>query len=417
VLIGLSSATAPVTAQGAKIVWDSYMSDTPQPRGYAELLAKTWNEKHADLPVELNITTHEDFKQAIRTYLVADPAPDVLDWFAGNRARFFIDKGLIADFSDVWQQEGWDKVYPAGFKALASVGDKQYFLPNSYYWWALYFRKSILKDAGLEAPKTWDDLLSVCKTLNGKGIVPITIGTKAPWTAAAWFDYINMRLNGPEFHINLMLLKEKYDDPRVKAVFMKWKELFDNKCFIENSAALAWQDAVTPFVQGKAAMYLMGGFITDTYDPAAKGTPAEGDLDFVRFPIIDPKMPVGEDAPTDGQFIAAKAANLDGAKKFMAWLGSLEVQQLQTDLLGRLPTRTDVKTDKFTPAQQQGIKLVQTADYVAQFYDRDTTPEMAEVGLNAFASFFADQSEKNVDALLKTLEENRARLAAEQASQ
>jgi multiple sugar transport system substrate-binding protein/raffinose/stachyose/melibiose transport system substrate-binding protein len=198
---------------------------------------------------------------------------------------------------------------------------------------------------------------------------------------------------------------------------MKWKELFDNKCFIENSAALAWQDAVTPFVQGKAAMYLMGGFITDTYDPAAKGTPAEGDLDFVRFPIIDPKMPVGEDAPTDGQFIAAKAANLDGAKKFMAWLGSLEVQQLQTDLLGRLPTRTDVKTDKFTPAQQQGIKLVQTADYVAQFYDRDTTPEMAEVGLNAFASFFADQSEKNVDALLKTLEENRARLAAEQASQ
>jgi multiple sugar transport system substrate-binding protein/raffinose/stachyose/melibiose transport system substrate-binding protein len=291
-------------------------------------------------------------------------------------------------------------------------------MPNSYYWWALYFRKSVLKDAGIEAPKTWDDLISACKTLNGKGIIPITIGTKSPpWPAAAWFDYINMRLNGPEFHINLMLLKEKYDDPRVKAVFMKWKELLDNKCYIENSAALPWQDAVTPLVQGKAAMYLMGGFIIDTYDPAAKGTPAEGDLDFVRFPIIDPKMPIGEDAPTDGQFIAAKAANLDGAKKFLAWLGSKEVQQMASDKLGRLPTRTDVSTEKFTPAQQQGIKLVQSADFVAQFYDRDTTPEMAEVGMNAFSSFFADTSEKNIDALLKTLEENRARLAAEQANQ
>jgi len=417
ILVAANSVNAPVKAQGAKIVWNSYMSDSPQPRGYAEQLAKMWNDKHPDLQVEQNIISHEDFKQAIRTYLVADPAPDVLDWFAGNRARFFIDKGLIADFSDVWQKEGWDKVYPSGFKALATVGDKQYFLPNSYYWWALYFRKSILKDAGVEAPKTWDDLINVCKALNGKGIIPLTIGTKAPWPAAAWFDYIDMRLNGPEFHINLMLLKEKYDDPRVKAVFMKWKELFDNKCFIENSAANDWGPAVTPLVQGKAAMYLMGGFITDTYDPAAKGTPAEGDLDFVRFPIIDPKIKIGEDAPTDGQFIAAKGANIDGAKQFIAWLGSKEVGQLQTDLLGRLPVRTDVSTEKFTAAQKQGIALVQGADYVAQFYDRDTTPEMAEVGLNAFASFFADQSEKNIDALLKTLEENRARLAAEQAKQ
>jgi multiple sugar transport system substrate-binding protein/raffinose/stachyose/melibiose transport system substrate-binding protein len=178
-----------------------------------------------------------------------------------------------------------------------------------------------------------------------------------------------------------------------------------------------WQDAVTPLIQGKAAMYLMGGFITDTYDAAAKGTPAEGDLDFVRFPVIDPKMKIGEDAPTDGQFIAAKAGNLDGAKQFLTWLGSKEVQQLQSDLLGRLPVRTDVSTEKFTAAQRQGIELVQKADYVAQFYDRDTTPEMAEVGLNAFASFFADQSEANIDKLIKTLEEARARLAAEQANQ
>lgn len=415
VLVGLGTLNS-TNAQGSKVVYNSYASD-PTPRAYAEKIVKMWNEKNPDLQVELNIVNHEDFKQAIRTYLVAEPAPDVLDWFAGNRASFFIERGLIADFSDVWAAEGWDEAYPAGFKALASYQDKQYFLPVNYYWWAMYFRPSILKDAGLEAPKTWEDLLGACKTLNEKGITPIAIGTKAPWPAAAWFDYINMRLNGPQFHIDLMTLKESYTDPRVKATFMKWKELFDAKCFIENSAALEWGDAVTPLVQGKAAMYLMGGFITDTFNPAAKGTPAEGDLDFVRFPIIDPAMPVGEDAPTDGVFLAAKAGNLEGAKKFLAWFGSKEVVQLGVDELGRLPVRKDVSVEKFTDAQKKGIELIQSADFVAQFYDRDTTPEMAEVGLNAFASFFADQSEANIDALLATLEETRARLAAEQAKQ
>ena len=415
IVAGVASVNrpTPAVAQMGEIVYNSYSSD-PTPRAFVEKVVGMWNEKNPDSPVQLNTVNHEDFKQAIRTYLLADPAPDVLDWFAGNRAAFFVSRGLIMDFSDLWVSEKWDEVYPAGFKALATFGDKQYFLPNNYYWWALYFRKSVLKDAGLEAPKTRDELLNTCKVLNEKGITPISIGTKAPWPAAAWFDYINMRLNGPQFHIDLMLLKEKYTDERVKNTFLKWKELFDAKCFLSNSAALDWNDAVTPFVQGKTAMYLMGGFITDTYDGAAKGTDAEGDLDFVRFPIIDENMPVGEDAPTDGYFIAANAANPEGAKAFLAYLGSKEIIQMGVDELGRLPVRTDVDTAKFTEAQKKGIELIQSADYVAQFYDRDTTPEMAEEGLNAFASFFADQSEANIDALLARLEETRARLFEEQ---
>jgi multiple sugar transport system substrate-binding protein/raffinose/stachyose/melibiose transport system substrate-binding protein len=405
------------TVAQAKIVYNSYSSD-PTPRAFVEKLVKTFNEKNSDVQVELNIVNHEDFKQAIRTYLVAQPAPDVLDWFAGNRARFFIDRGLIADFSDVWQAETLDDSYFPGFKALASVDDKQYFLPNNYYWWALYFRPSILAKAGVEAPKTWDDLLNTCKKLNEMGVTPIAIGTKGPWTAAAWFDYINMRTNGPQFHVDLMLLKEKYTDERVKKAFMNWKQLFDNNCFLKNSAALEWGDAVTPLAKGEAGMYLMGGFITDTWKIAA-GDNAElaADLDFVRFPIIDPAMPIGEDAPTDGVFLAANAGNIDGAKKFLAFLASKEVAQMGVDELGRLPVRNDVDTSKFTDAQKKGVALIQGADYVAQFYDRDTTPEMAEVGLNGFASFFADPSEANIDKILATLEETRERLAKEQANQ
>jgi ABC-type glycerol-3-phosphate transport system substrate-binding protein len=411
-LTGFATRTVSV-AQGKPIVYNSYNGD-PSPRAFDEKTVKMWNDKNPDNQVQLNIVAHEDFKQAIRTYLVADPSPDILTWFAGNRARFFISKGLIAPIDDLWQSEGWDKVYPPAIKGLGTYEGKVYFLANSYYWWALYFRPSILKANSLEAPKTWDDLLNACDVLNAKGITPIAIGTKFVWPAAAWFDYINMRLNGPEFHINLMDLKEKYDDPKVKAVFMKWKEMFDHKCFLKDSAALDWNEAVTPLVKGEAAMYFMGGFITDTWDPATKDNPElQKDLDFVRFPIIDPNQKIGEDAPADGWFISAKAANPDGAKKFLAWLGSKEYQQMLVTDLKRLPTRTDLPSDNFTDASKKGLDLLQKSDVLAQFFDRDTTPEMYEKAYVGFASFFADPSEKNVDAILKDLEATRAQLAAE----
>jgi hypothetical protein len=76
-----------------------------------------------------------------------------------------------------------------------------------------------------------------------------------------------------------------------------------------------------------------------------------------------------------------------------------------------------VDTSNFTEAQQQGIALVQGADLVLQFYDRDTTPEMAEAGLNAFAEFIADPENADVTAILESLEEDRIRIAEEQAAE
>jgi len=397
-------------AQGPQYITYNSMQGDPIPRAFDEEIVAMWNEANPLTPVEHSIIAHEDFKQAIRAYLTAQPAPDVLTWFAGERARFFIDRGLIADISDVFEEYGFNETYAPGFLALASVDGKQYFLPTSYYWWAVYYRPSLFEQAGItEVPETWDEFLAACDTLNAAGITPITIGTRYPWTAAAWFDYINMRLNGPEFHIDLMSLKESYTDERVRAVFDYWQQLFDHNCFIEDAAAYAWQEALTPMAEGNAAMYLMGQFIVDSYPDEL-----EDDLDFFRFPIIDPEVPIGEDAPTDGYFIAAGARNLEGGKEFLAFIGSQEVQQKAFDELGRLPTRTDVDVSGASPATQKGIELIQTADYVAQFYDRDTTAPMAEAGLNAFSLFWSDPS--SIDQILEDLEAERLRILEEEAA-
>lgn len=415
ILAMLLSAVSLVSAQD--ITYNSNQSD-PEPRRVDEMLVEMWNERNPDAQVVHSTIDHEGFKQAIRAYLTASPAPDVLTWFAGNRANFFIDRGLVGDFSEAWDTEGFGDAFSPGFQSLATNyldGEGAYFVPGSYYWWAMYYRPSLFEQAGIEStPETWDELLAACDALNEAGIVPITIGTKFRWTAAGWFDYLNMRENGPQFHLDLMLLEESYTDERVQNTFARWQELFDHNCFIENPSAYSWQEALIPMAEGEAAMYLMGDFIRD--EARANFPDLLEDLDYFRFPIINPDMPIGEDAPTDGWFISANAENPEGAREFLSFLASTEVQQLFLDELGRLPTRTDVDLSGIEdPLTLRGIELVQSADMVLQFYDRDTTPEMADAGMDAFMEFW--DNPEDIMSILERLDEDRVRIAEAQAAE
>ena len=48
------------------------------------------------------------------------------------------------------------------------------------------------------------------------GLIPLAFGDKDGWPAMGTFDILNMRLNGYEFHIDLMAGKEKWTDPKVE---------------------------------------------------------------------------------------------------------------------------------------------------------------------------------------------------------
>ena len=401
-----AEAEGEAQAEGSQIVlYNSYMSD-PEPREFDAEGVEQFNEQNPEVEIIHSTVAHEDFKQAIRAYLTSSTPPDVMTWFAGNRARFFIDRGLIMDISDVWEEQGWNESYPKGFQAMSSVDGKQYFLPTNYYWWAIYYNTEVFEEYDIEVPETWDELMAVAEELKANGVTPFTVGTKYRWTAAAWFDYLNMRVNGPQFHIDLMLGKESYTDPRVKKVFNEyWAPLIENDYFIEDPAAYAWAEAIPFMNNGEAAMYLMGDFIRDSYP--------EGDvekLDFFRFPIIDPEVPVGEDAPTDGYFIAANAQHPELAKELLSYFGSAEVQTKMAEDLGRLVTNNDVSDDIYNANQRKGRQLINGADYVAQFYDRDTTPEMADAGMNGFMEFWDNPTPENVDSILERLEQTRQRL-------
>lgn len=389
-------------AYAEELIINSMHSDPVPKESFAAKVAK-FQELNPDIEVKVNTTAHEDFKKGIRIWLASDSPPDFITWFAGNRAMFFIDKGLIMDITDVWEEAGLFEKFPKAFQSISFKDDKAYFLPDTYYWWAVYYRKSIFEKFNLSEPKTWEEFVKVCATLKENGITPITIGTKYRWTAAGWFDYMNMRINGPEFHMDLMFGKVPYTDPRVLKVFETWRQLLDNGYFLENAASYSWQEAVQFMVRGEAAMYLMGQFILDSVPDDM-----EDDMDFFQFPVIDPSVPLGEDAPTDGYMIPKKAKNVEAAKKLLKFLASPEAQQIEVEKTGRVVTNIEIPMDLYPPPTQKGIKMMQGVDALAQFYDRDTIPEMADKGMDGFMEWWYKPD--NIEQILERLEKDRQRI-------
>lgn len=401
------AGAAAVTAQGnGSLVYNSNASD-PAPRKFDEEQVARFKKAYPGINITHNTVDHEGFKTAIRTYLASDNPPDVLTWFAGNRMRAFSERGLAADIGDAWTKNGWTKSFPKGFQNMSQDNGKFVFVPTNYYWWAVYYRKDIFAKLNLKEASTWTQFLGLCDSLNKNGITPIVTGSKFLWPLGGWFDFLNMRVNGPKFHFDLTDGKIPYTDARVRRVFTYWKQLVDRKCFNNDSASLDWNEAAAIMTGGKAGMYLMGDFIRDQWKDGLEKT----QLDFFRFPIIDPKQQVGEEAPTDGYFIPAKAKNMENAKLFLGYIAGKENMEMGVKELGRLAPRSDVDASLYASKPQIAkaqATIIGKADAIAQFYDRDTDPEMANIGMKGFQEFMANPGQ--VDNILRRLETARQRI-------
>ncbi|MCH2094622.1 MAG: extracellular solute-binding protein [Rhodobacteraceae bacterium] len=358
----------------------------PGPKqGFDDAVAQ-FKAENPDINVIVNNNDREAHKTAIRNFLTAD-APDVTSWYPGNRMAPFVDAGLFIPVDDVWADNGFNEDL-AAIKATMSRDGKIWGVPYSYYQWGVYYRKDIFDLLKLEEPQTWDELLAACGTMKENGVTPFTIGTKFLWTAAGVFDYLNLRTNGYEVHNDLTAGKIKYTDPRIVKTFENWKVLIDECGWVDNHASMSWQDAIAPFANGDAAMYVMGNFSVDGYKNAGL---TDDQIDFMPFPTIDPNVPLAEEAPADAFFIPTNAKNKEDAKKFLAFVARPDVQTKWNKTIGQLPinAKADISEDKFI---QEGFALLNSATGIAQFYDRDAPAAMAKAGMEGFQEFMLDTS-------------------------
>jgi len=370
----------------------------PDKKAAFEAAVDAFKKANPGINVTANNGDREAHKNTIRNALQND-APDVITWYPGNRMGPFVDAGLFADISDLWSSDANLSSNFNAIKPTMSRGGKQWGVPYSFYQWGVYYRKDIYDKLGLSEPKTWDELLGNCDTLKGAGVTPFTIGTKFLWTAAGVFDYLNLRTNGYEVHNDLTAGKIKYTDPRIRATFAKWGEMLDRCSFVKTHATMSWQDAISPFAKGDAAMYVMGNFSVGQYKEAGL---KDEQIDFFQFPEITPGVPRAEEAPADAFFIPAKAKNMENAKKFLSFIATAEVQGTWNKAIGQLPPNAKAEVNSDDKFIVEGMQTVSTASGIAQFYDRDAPAAMAKAGMEGFQKFMLDPS--TLDEVLANLD-------------
>ena len=360
--------------------------------------------------IELNINTvdHNTFQEQINTYLQGRP-DDVFTWFAGFRMQFFADRGLSTSINDVWDDIGGN--YAASFKqASTGLDGNQYFVPFITYPWALFYRKSFFEENGYAIPTTLDELKTLSEGMMADGFVPIAFGDKDGWPAMGTFDYLNMRINGYQYHVDLMAHRETWDDDRTKQVFATWAELLP----YHQPGALGrtWQEAAQSVANKEAGMYLLGMFVGEQFQEVSQE--ARDDLDFFAFPEINPEHGQDSvDAPIDGFMLSKDPENIEGAKELLKFIGTGEAQKFYTDAnTNWLATASDADTSGYTSLQIKGAELIDSVDNIAQFLDRDTRPDFASTVVLPSLQTFLNNPE-DINGLTASMEEQAVAIFTE----
>ena len=314
----------------------------------------------------------QSFRFSVADYLLETPPPDVILMWDGYELRNAAALGLLSDLSDIWTEGNFSEAYGRRFRDISRFEGTLRFVPAGFNWTGIYYNKEVFERYGLTPPATWEEFERICDTLLAYGETPMSLAGQNPFISNLWFDYLNMRLNGPEFHRELMAGRVSYNDERVGRVWEFWISLLDRGYFVEtpgsttdigSMTALIRGDAESPLTREKAVMALAPHFSLGELPPVFTD-----ELDFFQFPQMDANLPKGEISIVFGFVIPADAVNRPQAGAFVGYMGSAEAQELQLKRIGEdesnigyVPVHREFERDLLSAAAAKGDQIVSNA--------------------------------------------------------
>jgi multiple sugar transport system substrate-binding protein len=245
-----------------------------------------------------------DYDSKIKAALQNSAVPDLfeaqvkIDWVRQNQVVALDD--IISPVKDD---------FSPSVLAAQTVDGKVYGIPQATDTQVLFYRKSLLRAAGVQPPRTVDELIDAAGKLtkdNAKGLFVGNDGgvgvLTGPLLWSAGLDYLTKDNHSVGF-----------DDPRAANAFGKLRTLNTSNSLLLG-APRDWSDPAA-FIDGLAAMQWTGLWNVPKIQDALKD-----DFGVLPFPKLDdsgaPSVPVG----AYGAMINAKGKNVAAAKDFIKWL-------------------------------------------------------------------------------------------------
>ncbi|MFF2908017.1 ABC transporter substrate-binding protein [Paenibacillus sp. NPDC057934] len=273
----------------------------------------------SEMGVKLNYEYIQDetYKTKISVALAANELPDVFEQHAGLSFRTpVLQLKTAAPLNDVLESTGLGSKFLDNRLVKEEDGNIYSVPSNISTTLVLYYNKKLVNKLGVSAPTTWDDLQSIVKAANDKGLIPIALGGKERWQGDLLYNMLVLRENADAFD-HAMGGQAKFTDAPFVEAANKIRTLVDTNAFQKGFLGSAYLDAQELFKTNKAVMWVDGSFNFSSLSSAMGD-----DLGYIVFPKTGAEDPYSatigfqnEKAPYS-LFANNSSKNVEEAKEF-----------------------------------------------------------------------------------------------------
>ena len=275
-----------------------------------------------------NVPNGDQYLNKISTEMAANNVPDISTTWVAGRLEPFVKAGRLMPLSDIIENSAILKevINPGNLTATTFDG-KVYAIPLELAGEVVYYNKALFKKAGLEIPKTWDELLNCVKVFKKNDIIPIAMGNKDPWPGTIPYMAIFNALNGADEYKKTSFDKQAIfnTEPYVKAAEYL-SQLVDAGAFEPNFNSSDYNAGIALFSTGKAAMRFNGTWEMSNYIASMKedlGVTNWVDMPGGKTPAADNWLVTQNNAYCIGATTKVK----DAAVKYLEFMFSQERQK------------------------------------------------------------------------------------------
>ncbi|MCX7711774.1 MAG: extracellular solute-binding protein [Clostridia bacterium] len=330
-----------------------------------------FNEKNTTNSVAtIEFTEQEQYKTKITAQIAANEMPDMFNVWSAGFMKPFVTAGKIASISDELNKDAdWKNRYVGGIFAPLTFDGKIYGAPTTQTVVLLYYNKEIFEKYGLKAPQTYAELKTVIETLNKNGVTPFALGNKGPWVGAMFSELVANRIGGSEPYNKVADGSGTWEDPSFIEAGKIMAELAKMNAFPKGFNALDNDPSRELFIQGKAAMHVMGSW---AIQQVSNNNPNVGKLDVAKFPAMENGKGSVDNwlgQPDQCFVISSTCKNKEGAVEFLKFLSDPATQTKFAEAGNLIATTTKVDTAKLNPLAVKAAELQKDMKELFVFYD------------------------------------------------
>jgi raffinose/stachyose/melibiose transport system substrate-binding protein len=297
-----------------------------------EALTKAYTAKNPDVTFELeNRPGGAEGDNLVKTRLSTGEMTDIFQYNSGSLFQALNPTQNLADLSDI-QGGVVDSFKPVVTSTDGMVRGVPF---GAAMGGGIYYNKPIYKELGLSVPKTWAEFMANNEKIKAAGKVAVAQTYKDTWTSQLFVlaDFYNVQAANPSFAADYTANKAKYATTPAAMKGFDYLEQVNKAGYLNaDFGAAIFDDGVRMVANGEAAHFPM---LTFALGNIKQNFPDKvNDVGFFAQP--------GDDAAKNGLtvwmpsgvYVSAKSANIDAAKKFLAFVASPEGCKLMQDANG-----------------------------------------------------------------------------------